>query len=61
MREKGQALILVLLSLAVVLTVVLSVFSRSITDVSISSKENDAMRAFSAAEAGVEQVLVVGS
>lgn len=61
MREKGQAVVLVLLSLAVVLTVVLSVFSRSITDVNISSQDENSLRAFSAAEAGVEQVLVVGS
>lgn len=58
---KGQALVLVLLSLAVVLTLVLFVLSRSITDVSISTKEEDAVRAFSAAEAGVERALVVGS
>ena len=61
MREKGQAVVLVLLSLAVVLTVVLSVFSRSITDVNISSQDENSLRAFSAAEAGVERVLVVGS
>lgn len=60
MREKGQAVVLVLLSLAVVLTIVLSVFSRSITDVNISSQDENSLRAFSAAEAGVEQALVTG-
>lgn len=59
--EKGQALVLVLLSLAVVLTIVLFILSRSITDVSISSNESQSISAFSAAEAGVEQALVVGS
>jgi Tfp pilus assembly protein PilX len=60
-RQGGQALVLVLLSLAVVLTIVLFILSRSITDVSISSSESSSISAFSAAEAGVEQALVVGS
>lgn len=59
--QRGQALVLVLLSLAVVLTIVLFILSRSITDVSISSTESQSVSAFSAAEAGVEQALVVGS
>lgn len=59
--ESGQALLLVLLSMAVVLTIVLSILSRSVTDVKISSQDEDSLRAFSAAEAGVEQALVVGS
>lgn len=57
---RGQALLLVLLSMAVVLVVVLSVLSRSITDIRVTSGEESSMRAFSAAEAGVEQVLVTG-
>lgn len=60
-RYAGQALLLVLLSMAVVLTVVLSILSRSVTDVSVTTKEEEALRAFSAAEAGVEQSLVIGS
>lgn len=59
--QKGQALVLVLLSLAVVLTIVLFILSRSISDVSLSSNESQSISAFSAAEAGVEQALVVGS
>jgi Tfp pilus assembly protein PilX len=59
--ESGQALVLVLLSLAVVLTIVLFILSRTVTDVSISSSESQAVSAFSAAEAGVERALVVGS
>ena len=60
MRQKGQALLLVLLSMAVVLTIVLSVLSRSITDIAVTSRDEEALRAFSAAEAGVEQALVAG-
>lgn len=59
--EHGQALVLVLLSLAVVLTLVLFILSRSVTDILISSKTEEAARAFSAAEAGIEQALVIGT
>jgi hypothetical protein len=59
-NESGQALVLVLLALSVVLTIVLFVLSRSITDISISSSASSAVSAFSAAEAGVEQALVIG-
>lgn len=59
--NSGQALLLILLSMAVVLTVVLSILSRSITDVTVTTKEEEALRAFSAAEAGIEQSLVIGS
>jgi hypothetical protein len=59
--SKGQALLLVLLSMAVVLTIVLSILSRSVTDVAVTSREEEALRAFSAAEAGIEQALVVGA
>lgn len=59
--ESGQALVLVLLTLAVVLTLVLFVLSRSVTDVSVSTNQEESVRAFSAAEAGVEKALVVGS
>lgn len=60
-NQSGQALLLVLLSMAVALTLVLSVLSRTISDVKISSQDENSQRAFSAAEAGVEQALVVGS
>lgn len=60
-HESGQALVLVLLSLAVVLTLVLFILSRSVTDVLVSSKTDEAARAFSAAEAGIEQALVIGT
>lgn len=60
-NQKGQALLLVLLALAVTLTVVLSAVSRSTTDISISTQEEDSLRAFSAAEAGIEESLSSGS
>lgn len=54
-------MVLVLLSLAVVLTLVLFILSRSVTDILVSSKNEEAARAFSAAEAGIEQALVIGT
>jgi len=59
-NNSGQALLIVLLSLSVVLIVALYIVSRSITDISISNKEEDSLRAFSAAEAGIERALVIG-
>lgn len=60
-RESGQALVLVLLSLSVVLTLILFILSRSITDIAVSSRQEESTRAFSAAEAGIERSLVVGT
>ncbi len=57
-NEAGQALLIVLLSMAVVLTIVLSIISFSVTDISVTTRESEALRAFSAAEAGVEKALV---
>lgn len=59
--QAGQAVLVVLLSLSVVLIIVLYIMSRSITDLSLSSKEENSLRAFSAAEAGIERALVAGS
>lgn len=56
--QKGQALIIILLVMAVVMTVVLSAVSRSVTEVSVTSYEENALRAFSAAEAGIEEKLL---
>lgn len=58
--KKGQAVLVILLSLSVVLIIVMYIISRSITDISLSSKEEDSLRAFSAAEAGIERALVIG-
>ena len=59
--QSGQALLLVLLSMAVVLTIVLSVLARTITDITVTSREEEALRAFAAAEAGIERALIIGS
>ncbi len=45
---------LVLLSMSVVLTLVLFILSRSITDIAVTTSQEEAVRAFSAAEAGVD-------
>jgi hypothetical protein len=54
----GQALLVVLLSMSVVLAVVLSSVSKSVTDISITNYEEESLRAFSAAEAGIEEALL---
>lgn len=59
--QSGQALLLILLSMAVILTVVLSIVARTTTDITITSREEEALRAFSAAEAGIEKALFIGT
>lgn len=59
-KSEGQALLIILLIMAVALTIGLSVISRSITDIKISQQTEEAARAFSAAEAGIEEALVTG-
>jgi len=56
-RFKGQALIIGLLFVVVVSTLVLALISRSLKDVKVSTETEEELRAFSAAEAGLEQVL----
>lgn len=59
-NTSGQALLLVLLGMSVILIIALSILSSSVTDIKITTNEQDALRAFSAAEAGIEKALVVG-
>lgn len=59
--QEGQALLIVILTMVVALTVGLSVASRSITTVRISTAEEQSQRAFSAAEAGIEEALKSGA
>lgn len=54
----GQALLIVLLVMAVVVTTGLSVISRTISDVTVTTGQEDSLRAFSAAEAGIEEAIV---
>jgi hypothetical protein len=56
-KKSGQIALIVVLLMVVILTIGLSLISRSITDVRISQDEKEALRAFSAAEAGIEEVL----
>lgn len=58
--DSGQALLIVVLVMVVSLTIGLSVVSRSITNLRITKEEEQSQRAFSAAEAGVEQALKTG-
>lgn len=53
----GQALVVMLLILAVALTVGLSVVSRSVTDIGVSTTSEESARALAAAEAGIEAAL----
>lgn len=55
--RQGQTLIMVLLVLAVVLTLGLSIASRGVTEVNVSTIEDESSRALDAAEAGVEAAL----
>lgn len=53
-QEKGQILLVVVLLMVVMLTIGLSLATRSLTNLRQSSEEDSSQRAFSAAEAGVE-------
>lgn len=55
--QSGQVLLISLLVMVVALTVGLSVAVRTITTIRMTSAEDSSQRAFSAAEAGVEQAL----
>ena len=55
--ERGQMLLVVVLTMIVALTVGLSVASRTISNLKISKQSEESQRAFQAAEAGVEQIL----
>lgn len=54
---KGQIALIVLLVLVIMLTVGLAIVSRTVTELKVSEHQKEAVRAFSAAEAGIEQVL----
>ena len=58
-NNSGQALLAVVLVLVVALTVGLSVATRNITNVRLTSDEQASQRALSAAEAGIEQAIKV--
>lgn len=56
-NSSGQALLVILLVMAVALTIGLSVVSRSITDIRLSQQQEESARVFSIAEAGLESLL----
>lgn len=58
--EDGQTLLIIVLIMVVSLTVGLAVVSRSITNLRMTTEEENSTRAFSAAEAGIERVLKTG-
>lgn len=57
-HEKGQVLLLVVLLITVVLTVAMSLLSRSIINVRLSVEEDQSLKALAAAEAGIEKSLI---
>lgn len=56
-KNQGQVVLILILIVTVALAVGLSVIQKSLVDVSTSTKVEQSQRAFSAAEAGIEQAL----
>jgi len=56
-NQNGQAVLIVLLIMTVILTIGLSVVSRSVTDIKISQQTQEAARAFWVAQAGLEKAI----
>ena len=59
-NQSGEIILIILLVMAVGLTIGLAVASRSITDIRLSNQIEESSRAFSAAEAGIEEILKTG-
>jgi len=59
--KKGQILLITLLVLSVAMTIALALLARTTTDISISNQIEESSRAFSAAEAGIEEALKTGT
>jgi len=59
--QQGQAFLIVVLVMVIALTVGLSVASRSVVNLRNTSEDINSQKAFSAAEAGIEQALKNGS
>lgn len=56
-EENGQALLIVVLAMVIVLTIGLAVASKSIIGLRTSTEQAESQKALSAAEAGIEQLL----
>lgn len=57
-KQKGQVVLILILVMTVALAIGISVVQRSLSDISTSTKVEQSSRAFSAAEAGIEQALI---
>lgn len=55
--KKGQALVAVLMALAILVTVGLSIASRSVTEVGVTTSQEESAKALEAAEAGLEKAV----
>lgn len=60
-HESGQVVLITLLILSIATTIALSLIGRTTTDIRITSDIEESARAFSAAEAGIEEVLKSGT
>lgn len=60
-NQRGQAGIVVLLLMVVLVTIALSIASRTVSDIRLSRQEEETTRAFDAAEAGIEEALRTGA
>jgi hypothetical protein len=60
-NQSGQAVLIILLTMVVALTVVLSIIAATTSDIKISSNETNSLRAFSAAETGIEKALLTNT
>jgi len=56
-KNSGQIALVAVLIMTVLLTIGLAVITRSVTDIRISEETGESTRAFSAAEAGIEEAL----
>lgn len=56
-KQRGQILLIVVLTMIVALTVGLSIASRIVTELRLSRQNEESQQAFQAAEAGIEQTL----
>lgn len=56
-NEKGQILLIVVITMIVALTVGLSIASRTVTELRLSRQNEESQRAFNAAEAGIDRAL----
>lgn len=59
-KQSGQVVLITLLVLTIATTVALSLMSRTTTDTTITNQIEESSRAFSAAEAGIEEALKTG-